>query len=117
MKQFEKMGFDTEAALKWVDWCPGRPCNECPAFLTKGKKTMRSCAIEYLLSDVPKPPKVPRWTTAKTQGDFEKMFKNFISLCCGQDACKYCDYYAHSDGVRCFHAYLYELVDVQEVNG
>lgn len=116
MKQYEKLGFDTESALKWVDGCKTRLCGDCSAREHR-PGAPAFCAVSYLLSDVPETPKVPRWKTARTKEDFDKLLENFITLCCRQDDCQYCDYYEHSDGVRCYHAYLSELVDAPEGMG
>lgn len=65
MKVYEKMGMDTEAALKWIYQCKGRPCLDCEAYPNKTSGELSSrCAARYLLSDVHEPPKVPR-----TNGD------------------------------------------------
>lgn len=124
MKMYEKLGMSTEAALKWViDGVENRPCTTCPAFPTKGRDypTCALCAARFLFSEVPEPPKVPRWQTAKTQEDFDKLFDGFEKVRKG--TCEDCKYYEicnpTEDNIKdCYHAYLHayltELVDAPE---
>ncbi len=113
MKQYEKMGFDTEAALKWVDECKSRKCADCSA-RDHRPGAPAFCAVSYLLSDVPDPPKVPRWQTAKTQADFEKFKDAFYRFCIGQGYCAGCRFEKEIYALSCYHAYLLELVDAPE---
>lgn len=113
MKQYEKMEMSTEDALKWVDGCKTRLCADCSAREHR-PGAPAFCAVSYLLSEVPEPPKVPRWMTAKTQEDFDNLFADFLACCAGEDACQYCCYNNHGDGVRCFYEYASELVDAPE---
>lgn len=114
MKQYERLGMDTEAALKWVKECAIRYCRDCPAYETQELRDV--CAPKYLLSDVPKPPKVPRWQTAKTQEDFDRLYNSFKQFCAENEcmSCKFCKCW--KEGMRqtdCYHAYLSELVEVE----
>lgn len=119
MKRFEKMGMSTEDALKWVGECATRNCRECPAYKTqKFGDAATKCACRYLLSDAPEPPKIPRWKTAQTQEDFDRLLDGFKKFCKGTD-CKDCKYYKiwrpnENNNVNCHHAYLTELVDAPE---
>lgn len=118
MKQYEKMGFDTEAALKWVEGCKTRLCKDCSARDHRpGRPAF--CAVSYLLSDAPKPPKVPRWKTARTQEDFEKLYQHFKLNYCdkfGPEHCNGCKY-QNCGSLSCLYPYLSELVDAPEGMG
>lgn len=113
MKRYEKMGFDTEAALKWVEECKKRKCADCPALYHR-PGSPAFCATSYLLSEAPQPPKVPRWQTIKTQKDIYAIHDTFRKMCDTQ-GCAGCKYHVEHDGFgECIFRYLLELVEVQE---
>lgn len=123
MKMYEKLGMSTEDALKWVEECAKRNCLDCPAYkiAQRTETIVFNCAPNYLLSDVPKLRKIPRWQTAKTQEDFDKLFDGFEKVRKG--TCEDCKYYEicnpTEDNIKdCYHAYLHaylsELVDAPE---
>lgn len=114
MKQYEKLGFDTEAALKWIGECQHRKCEDCPAVDGPKGSVSALCASSYLLSDVPEPPKVPRWKTAKTQEDFERFYTDYMDCCGRQTGCTSCKYGNRMRTAGCYHAYLTELIDAPE---
>lgn len=114
MKQYEKLGMDTEAALKWIEECKERKCLECVAYPTMINGSVSSaCAAGYLLAEVPEPPKVPRWQTAKTQEDFDKLKDDFAALCKNTDECIYCKYAKFFVTYECYHAFLAELIEAE----
>lgn len=113
MKQYEKLGFDTESALKWVDGCKTRLCGDCSAREHR-PGAPAFCAVSYLLSDVPETPKVPRWKTAKTQEDFERFYTDYMDCCGRQTGCTSCKYGNRMRTAGCYHAYLTELIDAPE---
>lgn len=113
MKMYEKLSMDTEAALKWVIECAYRSCEVCPS-IRNGLTSQ--CAAHYLLSEAPKPPKVPRWKTVKTQEDFDRLFAEFVNYCTHTLQCKECRLNRNTDKgmADCYHAYLSELLDAPE---
>lgn len=119
MKMYEKLGMSTEDALKLVEECATRNCRECPAYKTqKFGDAATKCASKYLLLKVPEPPKIPRWKTARTQEDFDRLFDGFKKFCNGRlcDDCKYLDVFAQiGNGQKdCYHTYLSEFVEAPE---
>lgn len=114
MKMYEKMGLDTEAALKWAGNCVNRSCKECLAGTMPDTIRVSICAVDYLLSEVPEPPKVPRWTHAKTPEDFERFYTDYMDCCGRQTGCTSCKYGNRMRTAGCYHAYLTELIDAPE---
>lgn len=117
MKMYEKLSMDTEAALKWIEECATRNCRECPAYKTqKFGDAATKCAYRYLLSDAPELPKIPRFMTAKTQEDLDRLFAEFDKYCTNTFLCKECRLNGNpGKGISdCYHAYLTELVDAPE---
>ena len=104
MKMYEKLGMDTEAALKWVKECAIRYCRDCPAYETQELRDV--CAPKYLLSDVHEPPKVPLVALIQTQEDLNKALKDLHRVCRKYRYCDECPYYRSSDYLvpfgRCF---------------
>lgn len=116
MKMYEKLGMDTETALKWAQECQNRMCKDCPGGGSIRTATISaSCASSYLLSEAPEPPKVPRWVTAKTREEFDKLHDAFSLFCREQGTCSHCKYDDRLHAHDCYHAYLSELVDASEV--
>lgn len=114
MKMYEKLGMSTEAALKWVEDCERKSCVDCPAPRKTGYVHSAKCAAAYLLSEVLKLRKIPRWTTAKTQEDFERFYTDYMDCCGRQTGCTSCKYGNRMRTAGCYHAYLTELIDAPE---
>lgn len=116
MKMYEKLSMSTEDALKWVGECEKRNCLYCPAYkiAQRPETILFNCASLYLLSDVPEPPKIPRWKTARTQEDFDKLCDDFVTACKARGDCDLCKYKKLIWSADCLHAYLSELVDAPE---
>ena len=114
MKRYEKME-KSEIMEFWVG-CSSRKCLECPAHDRRYPVDPAwNCAANYLNQNIKM---APRWQTAKTQEDFDKLFDGFKNVCKGTycEDCKYYDIW-HQTGNSmkdCYHAYLSELVEVQE---
>lgn len=118
MKMYEKLGMSTEDALKWAQECAKRNCRECPAYKTqKFGDAATKCACRYLLSDAPELPKIPRWKTARTQEDFDKLCDDFVTACKARGDCDLCKYKKLIWSADCLHAYLSEPVEAPESEG
>lgn len=116
MKMYEKLGMSTEDALKWTEECAKRNCLDCPAYKNaqRPETIVTNCAPSYLLSEVPEPPKIPRWQTARTQEDFDKLYNDFVTACKALDDCDMCKYKKYIWSADCYHAYLSEMVEAPE---
>lgn len=121
MKMYEKLGMDTEAALKWTTACltGTRMCDDCPAYkIMPDNMRVSNCASEFLLSEVQEPPKVPRVALIQTLEDLRKALTDLRVVCKKYRKCDDCLYYKIAgDAVplgRCFFWYLSELVDAPE---
>lgn len=109
MRRYEKM--TKEEIIKFFD-CDNKECADCPA--SKQGTIVSDCAIEYLTEEIEMK---PRWQTAKTQEDFDKFISEFYKVCESNSSehfgCTKCRLRG-STITRCYHAYLSELVEVQE---
>lgn len=113
MKMYEKLGMSTEAALKWVEDCERKSCVDCPAPRKTGYVHSAKCTAAYLLSEVPKLRKIPRWMTVKAQEDLDRLFAEFDNYCTNTFQCKKCRLNGNPDKglADCYHLYLSELVE------
>lgn len=114
MKMYEKM--DNEQMMNLlVRVTEARSCSDCPIKVGKYEygELCLNCMTEYLGTSVTIK---PRWQTAKTQEDFDKLFEEFDKYCEHTFQCKNCRLNKTPDKGRsdCYHAYMSELVEAPE---
>ena len=111
-KRYETM--TVKDILELLSMCKYRDnCGGCIAEKYTAHESQAGCIAKYLNAEIEMK---PRWQTAKTQEDFDKLREDFLAYCpkannktLNCDSCKY-------SGILsgCYHAYLSELVEVQE---
>ena len=116
MKRWETENWTKEKIVAFIKECAVRPCKECPAY-TNTFDPSWGCAGSYLNKEVTT---IPRWQTAKTQEDLDRLCVEFSKLCgkyLNADGCSVsCPFNDIEENMSywCFKKWLSEPVEAPE---